>query len=434
MWSCSWSNHVGGLTENQQILFFPVEILKDFLLGGLNRTKRDLLIYMIRISAPEIPLHWLFFSPLYWDVISFHPWMLQAIHMYVCMHICINTNMYYVFLYVCTYAWVQAYVKCLYVCTCVYMYECMHLMILSMCICEHLFMVVHILSVLYSYVCVHMCRNMLIVLLHVDTCMCVCACACERAYWRHCGDIVAGGRRQEAKKQNLKTGERQRHLQGSSLEARTETHLKAGGKGFSLLSICTITQRALVIWSEKHPTPQPSSSYLSVPSFLYFSPFLGGQPNTVVLCTLPLSHPPRLWWVSWWVMAALSILGSLMAHDNLWPVPRSHPVSSVEKGRFGDIRADGAQLSLIYFSPLGHKFATKRERKEEVGVKRWHGEVNASWSSQEKTAREGATNGKGLTGVTTTAHHQWEDSELTRWDIQDRCGQRETCDRPTLCL
>lgn len=97
--------------------------------------------------------------------------------------------------------------------------------------------------VLYLYVCVYMCKNMLIALLHV----CVCACAHERAYWRHCGDIVAGGRRQEADKQNLKTGERQRHLQGSSLEARTETNLKAGVKGFPLLSICTITQRALVI-------------------------------------------------------------------------------------------------------------------------------------------------------------------------------------------
>ena len=38
--------------------------------------------------------------------------------------------------------------------------------------------------------------------------VCVCACAHECAYWRHCGDIVAGGRRQEANKQNLKTGEK----------------------------------------------------------------------------------------------------------------------------------------------------------------------------------------------------------------------------------
>lgn len=35
-----------------------------FFLGGLNRIKRDLLIYMIRILAPEIPLYWLsFLSP-----------------------------------------------------------------------------------------------------------------------------------------------------------------------------------------------------------------------------------------------------------------------------------------------------------------------------------------------------------------------------------
>lgn len=227
--------------------------------------------------------------------------------------------------------------------------------------------------------------------------MCVCACAHGCAYWRHCEDIVAGGRRQEANKQNLKTGLRQRHLQRSSLEARTETNLKASVKGFPLLSICTITQRALVIWSKKYPTPHPRHppSPSSLPPFLYFSPFLEGQPNTAVLRTPPLPHLPRLWWVSWWIMAAVSILGSLMAHYNLWPVPSSYPVSFVEKERFGDIRADGAQLPLIYFSPLGHRFVTKRERKEKVGVKWWHGDMNASLSSQEKTAREGSYNWEG---------------------------------------
>lgn len=60
-------------------------------------------------------------------------------------------------------------------------------------------------------------------------------------------DIAAGGRRQDENKQNLKTGEKHRHLQGSSLEARNEMNLKAGVKGFSLCNIYTITQRALVI-------------------------------------------------------------------------------------------------------------------------------------------------------------------------------------------
>lgn len=56
----------------------------------------------------------------------------------------------------------------------------MHLVFLYVCTCKHMCVVVHILSVLYLYVCVHVCKHMLIVFLHVD----VYVCACERAYWK----------------------------------------------------------------------------------------------------------------------------------------------------------------------------------------------------------------------------------------------------------
>lgn len=54
---------------------------------------------------------------------------------------------------------------------------------------------------------------------------------------------------------------------------------------------------------------------------------------------------------------------------NPGPAPLSHPVSSVEKGALGAIKAGGAQLFLTHFPPFVHGFATKTEAKEEVWEK-----------------------------------------------------------------
>lgn len=58
--------------------------------------------------------------------------------------------------------------------------------------------------VLYLYVCVYMCKNMLIALLHVCVCMCTRVCILE-ALWRYCGRRQKTRSRQAEFKDRRKT-------------------------------------------------------------------------------------------------------------------------------------------------------------------------------------------------------------------------------------
>lgn len=83
-------------------LFFLVEFPKEFLQGGLNRIHRDLLVHMIRTSAPEMPLHCLSFLSPFTRMGCDHV-TLKCCRLFICVYVhrCIHVLCVFVCLYIC---------------------------------------------------------------------------------------------------------------------------------------------------------------------------------------------------------------------------------------------------------------------------------------------------------------------------------------------